>query len=129
MRRLLLGAVAALVAAGALTYWAGEQTEVVVLRTADAAGRRYETKMWAVDHEGDPWVRVANPERAWYRRLLEQPGVELLRNGQARRYTAEPHDTPESAAASGSAASAPSRSRRTALSSDSRRRRTRSSSR
>ena len=38
MRRLLLSAVAALVAAGALTYWAGEQTEVVVLRTVDAGG-------------------------------------------------------------------------------------------
>jgi hypothetical protein len=99
VRRLLLGAVAALVAAGALTYWAGEQTEVVVLRTVDAEGGVHETKMWVVDHAGDPWVRVANPERAWYRRLLEQPGVELLRNAQASRYTAEPHDTPEAAAA------------------------------
>jgi len=99
VRRLLLGAVAALVSAGALTYWAGEQTEVVVLRTVDGAAGVHETKMWAVDHEGDPWVRVANPERAWYRRLLEQPSVELVRNGQAKRYTAEPHDTPEAAAA------------------------------
>jgi hypothetical protein len=94
MRRLLLGAVAALVAAGVLTYWAGEQTEGEL---QDAGV--HETKMWAVDHEGDPWVRVANPEREWYRRLLEQPSVELVRAGQAQRYTAEPHDTPEAAAA------------------------------
>jgi hypothetical protein len=72
---------------------------VVVLRTVGAGGGVHETKMWAVDHEGDAWVRVANPERAWYRRLLERPGVELLRDGQARRCTAEPHDTPEAAAA------------------------------
>ena len=98
MRRLLPWAAAAL-AAAALTYWAGEQTEVVVLRTVDAGGAVHETKMWAVDHEGDPWVRVANPEREWYGRLLAQPGVELLRNGRATRYTAEPHDTPEAAAA------------------------------
>lgn len=99
MRRLLLGALAALALAAVLTYWAGEQTEVVVLRTADAEGRRHETKMWAVDHRGAPWVRVANPERTWYRRLLANPHVELVRAGAATRHTAEPDDTPETAAA------------------------------
>ena len=84
----------ALVAAGVLTWWAGEQTEVVVLRTSDAAGERHETKMWVVDHEGEPWVRVANPERGWYRRLLQSPGVELVRGGTARPFRAEPHDEP-----------------------------------
>ena len=88
-----------LVAAALLTYWAGEQTEVVVLRTLDAAGGAHETKMWAVDLAGEPWVRVANPERAWYRRLLANPRVELLRGGHAEPILAEPRDTPEAAAA------------------------------
>ena len=99
MRRLLLWAAIVLFAVGFGTYWAGEQTEVVLLRTTDAGGGVRETKMWAVDHQGEPWVRVANPERGWYRRLLANPSVELVRNGRAQRCTAEPHDTPEAAAA------------------------------
>jgi uncharacterized protein DUF2255 len=98
VRSLLLWAWIALLAAGAATYWAGEQNEVAVLHTADADGRGYESKVWVVDHQGDPWVRVANPERSWYRHLLENPNVELVRNGQTRRYRAEPQDVPEIAA-------------------------------
>ena len=98
MRRLLLGAFVAIVLVGAVTYWAGEQTEVVVLRTADRDGRRYETKMWAVDHRGEPWVRVANPQREWYRRLLENPSVELVRDGKTTRCSAGPDTTPATAA-------------------------------
>jgi hypothetical protein len=60
---------------------AGEQTEVVVLRTFDEAGAAHDTKMWVVDHEGAPWVRVANPERAWYQRLRARPRATLLRAG------------------------------------------------
>jgi hypothetical protein len=99
VRGLLLWAFSALFAIGALTYWLGEQTEVAVLRTSERDGRRYETKLWVVDYESDPWVRVANPERRWYRRLLEDPSVELVRNGQPKRYRAEPQPTPEVGAA------------------------------
>ena len=111
MRRLLLWAAIVLFAVGFGTYWAGEQTEVVVLRTADAAGRGYETSMWVVDYEGEPWVRVANPERGWYLRLLENPSVELVRNGRARsatrrsrttRPTPSPRSTPRFARSTGS---------------------------
>jgi hypothetical protein len=44
---------------------AGEVTEVTVLRTFDADGGAHETKLWVVDHDGIPWVRVANPQRRW----------------------------------------------------------------
>jgi hypothetical protein len=71
---------------------------VVVLRTLDVRERAHETKMWAVDVAGEPWVRVANPERAWYRRLVANPNVELVRGGRAERYVAEPAPTPEAAA-------------------------------
>ena len=98
MARLLLGVVLLLTLAAAGTYWAGEQTEVAVLRTSDALGRGHETKMWVVDHQGVPWVRVANPERGWYRRLLERPQVELVRAGKTQPCLAEPHDEPEIAA-------------------------------
>ncbi|HXK23777.1 MAG TPA: hypothetical protein VMS55_13980 [Myxococcota bacterium] len=63
MRRTLAFALLALVALGVATYVAGEQIEVVVLRSFDAGGAPFDTKVWAVDYEGDTWVRVANPQR------------------------------------------------------------------
>lgn len=98
MARLLLAAVLLLTLVAAGTWWAGEQTEVVVLRTGDALGRGHETKMWVVDYQGVPWVRVANPERGWYQRLLENPKVELVRAGETRPCLARPYDVPEIAA-------------------------------
>jgi hypothetical protein len=80
MKKVLLaaGALALLVALG--TYVAGEQTEVVVLRTFDPAGAVHETKMWAVDRDGTVWVRVANRGRGgwvdgWYDVLLRHDPV------------------------------------------------------
>lgn len=96
--RLLLGALLLLFLVAVGTYWAGEQGEVAVLRTSDSEGRHFETKMWVVDHAGAPWVRVANPERGWYRRLLAEPRVELVRGGTIHACLARPHDTSEVAA-------------------------------
>ena len=98
MARLVFWLVVIGMAVGAVTYWAGEQTEVAVLRTLDAEGDTYDTKLWVVDYENDPWVRVANPDRDWYQRLRDNPVVELTRYGETRRYRAEPHDVPEIAA-------------------------------
>jgi Uncharacterized protein conserved in bacteria (DUF2255) len=83
-----LGGLLVLVAGA--TYLAGEQTEVVVLRTLDETGTAHATKMWVVDLDGTPWVRVANPRRGWYRRLLANPRVELVRGGAARPMLARP---------------------------------------
>jgi hypothetical protein len=82
-RRISVAALALLALVAAGTYVAGEQVEVVVLRTFDAEGTAHETKMWVVDYGGGPWVRVANPRRAWYQRLLANPEVELVRGGRA----------------------------------------------
>jgi hypothetical protein len=43
-----------------------------------------------VDHDGVPWVRVANPERRWYRRLARNPRAELARGGATRPVLAMP---------------------------------------
>lgn len=94
MRRLLL-VMAVLALVGVATYVAGEQIEVVVLRTWDAEGVSYDTKMWVVDQEGIPWVRVANPKRHWYRRLLDDPRAELIRNQRTIPVVAAPRDTLE----------------------------------
>jgi len=39
-------------------------------------------------------VRVANPGRYWYQRLLAHPDVELVRHGEASARTARPDLTP-----------------------------------
>jgi hypothetical protein len=98
-RRFALAALGALVLAGAATYWAGERTEVVVIRTRDGDGTRYDTKVWVVDHDGAPWVRVANPKRFWFERLSRNPHVELIRGGVAQPVIARVQDRPEARAA------------------------------
>jgi hypothetical protein len=89
-RRLVVGTVAALLLLGLATFVAGERNEVVVLRTKDDAGAVHETKMWCVDHDGAPWVRVANAERHWYRRLVAHPDVDLVRKGETSARVARP---------------------------------------
>ena len=61
------------------TWLAGERTEVAELRTFDAAGRPHDTKLWIVDLEGRPWVRIARPGRSWGEQLRANPEVELTR--------------------------------------------------
>ena len=76
------------------TYLAGEQTEVVRLQTRDETGQPWMTKLWVVDLGDVTWVRVANPQRAWYRRLLANPKVELVRGGRSEPRLAIPDETP-----------------------------------
>ena len=52
--------------------------------------------MWVVDRDGATWVRVANPNRAWYGRLRANPRVELVRGGSSHEMLAIPDESPES---------------------------------
>ena len=99
MKRAALWIVGLVFALALATYIAGEQTEVVVVRSSDADGKIYETKVWAVDYDGSTWVRVANPRRSWYQRLRSNPRAELVRGGSAQAVVAEPHEEPELRAA------------------------------
>lgn len=94
MRRLGVIALASLLIVALATYLAGEQTEVAVLRTFDAGGAVHETKMWVIDVGDLPWVRVANPRRAWYQRLVAEPRVELVRGGRVEARIARPSADP-----------------------------------
>ena len=89
--RILSLVFALLVTAGILTYVAGEMTEVAILRTYDKRGAPHDTKLWVVDYNGTPWVRVGKPQRLWYRRLVRRPSVELLRGPHTYRVTAHAH--------------------------------------
>jgi hypothetical protein len=81
LKRLALIALSALVLLGLGTYLAGERTEVVVLRTYGGDGAPQETKMWVVDYQGVPFVRIGRPGRGWGERAKANPNVELWRKG------------------------------------------------
>ena len=100
MRALRIPSIALLVfvAIAVATYWAGEQIEVVRLLTFDASGTPHETKVWVVDHDGAPWVRVANPERFWYQRIARNPHAVLSRGGVEQDVIARPQDSDETRA-------------------------------
>lgn len=80
---------AALVLFTAVTLIALEGSEVVVLRTYDAAGGGHDTRTWAADQLGAIWIEAANPDRVFLQRVRAQPRVALLRGGEWRRCTAE----------------------------------------
>ena len=69
-----------------------------ILRTFDEDGRIYETRVAVVDDNGTLWIQSAQHFRDWYDRLVRNPEVELIRNGEVRAYHAVPLDTPETEA-------------------------------
>lgn len=77
-----------------LTLLALEGNEVVVLRTGAGQVGRRETRTWIADHDGAVWIEAANPEREFYRQILQNPRVELRRRGALRPYRATAIITP-----------------------------------
>jgi hypothetical protein len=96
--RVLLWVAGILLLIAVATYVAGERTEVVSLRSVDEAGVSHETKLWVVDLDGTPWVRVARPQRNWFERIKEHPEVELVRQGVATPHRALEISDPETRA-------------------------------
>jgi hypothetical protein len=92
----VLGALPLLVAVG--THVAGEQIEVVVLRSFDGEGRGHDTKLWVVDHDGGVWVRARRPHLSWLERIRKNARVELVREGETVPYQAQLVETPEARA-------------------------------
>lgn len=96
MRRLgiALACVAVLGMAYVLAHWALIEIgrEVVVLRTQDAAGGWYETRLWIVDDGGYAWLHGGDSR--WMRNLRERPVVELERAGKTLRYRAHARPGP-----------------------------------
>jgi hypothetical protein len=95
VRNAILGSLAVWAVIVLGTYLAGEQTEVAVLHSRDERGAEFTTKLWVVDLGDVTWIRVANSDRAWYRRLLANPRIELERGGQREAWLAIPDPSPE----------------------------------
>jgi len=83
VRRAVLVLLSAWVLIALGTYLAGEQTEVAVLTTFDPDGAAHDTKMWVVDWQGKPYVRIGRPGRVWGERLKSHPQVVLARAGKS----------------------------------------------
>jgi hypothetical protein len=88
--RILLFLLIAAVALVASVFVASESGEVVVLRTYGEDGRGRDTRLWIIEDKSELWIRAGDPESAWFQRLWLRPFVELTRNGEMRKYEAEP---------------------------------------
>ena len=62
-----------------------------ILRTFDEEGRVHESRLAVVDDGGTLWIQSAHHFRGWYQRLLLNPDVELVRDGEV---SWEPADDP-----------------------------------
>lgn len=69
---------------------AAERVEVVELHTVDAGGEPVTTRLWIVDHEGVPYLRVGADGSGWYSRLSDNGVIELTRGDTRARYQATP---------------------------------------
>ena len=94
-RHLLLLVASLPLVIAASTWIVGEQIEVAVLRTYGSDGHGHDTKLWVVDHQGQPWLRARRQRLSWIERIRQNPRVELVRNGVATPYTATIDDAPE----------------------------------
>ncbi len=80
---------------GAIGYFQPRSETTAVLRTFDEAGNPQETVLSLLDDSGTLWVESGHWFRGWYHRLLINPEVELVRDGEVGAYRAVPVDTPE----------------------------------
>jgi hypothetical protein len=87
--------VGAVLGFGALTLYALEGREVVVLHTHATDGTARRTRTWVADDDGAAWIEAAVPERPFFQQLLAVPEVEVERGGVMRRYRAVPVPNPE----------------------------------
>jgi hypothetical protein len=88
--RTMAGITLLAVAFGGLTWLALESREVVVIRTRRADQGVRETRIWIAEAEGAWWLEAASPESDWYRDVLADPHIEIVRGGRTVSLLARP---------------------------------------
>jgi hypothetical protein len=90
-----IAALTGLCAAYLLAHWALIEVgrEVIVLRTQEADGGWFETRLWIVDDGDVSWLHGADSR--WMHNLEARPTVEIERAGETHRYQAEPVPCPQ----------------------------------
>ena len=64
-----------------------------VLRSFDESGASKDTVLSLLDDDGQLWVESGHWFRGWYHRVVANPDIELVRDGQPSPYRAVPLDT------------------------------------
>jgi len=68
--------------------------EVVAVRTLDADGKPYDSRVWVVDVDGRAYLRTGNANARWLANLRVRPTVTVTRAGETRTYLATPVEDP-----------------------------------
>ncbi len=76
-------------------YFQPQQPGTIVLRSFDESGAPQDTVLSLLDDDGQLWVESGHWFRGWYHRVVANPDIELLRDGQPSPYRAVPLDTPQ----------------------------------
>ncbi|MXZ71170.1 MAG: DUF385 domain-containing protein [Acidobacteria bacterium] len=71
-------------------YFQPESPDTLVLTTVDADGAAFDRVLQALHTDGQLYVAVNHWPRAWYRRALANPRVQVTRDGETRNYLAVP---------------------------------------
>ncbi len=79
-----------MVAAILVTALGFDEGEVWNLHTVGEQGAEYETQVWMVEVDGQPFLRSGDPGSRWLERIGHEPRVILERTGDERRYLAVP---------------------------------------
>ena len=79
---------------GAIGYFQPQSGTTAVLRSFDASGQPKNTVLGLLDDDGQLWVESGHWFRGWYKRVLANPEVELVRDGESAPYRAVPVDSP-----------------------------------
>ncbi len=79
---------------GAIGYFQPQSGTTAVLCSFDASGQSKNTVLGLLDDDGQLWVESGHWFRGWYKRVLANPEVELVRDGESAPYRAVPVDSP-----------------------------------
>ncbi len=73
-----------------LGYFQPEAPGTLVITTVDADGDSHDRVLSGLESDGRSYVAVNHWPRAWYRRVLEHPNVQINRGGKTEDYLATP---------------------------------------
>ena len=71
----------------AMTY-VGISGEVVYVTTTDAAGAKFKTPLWVVEHDDHLWLRAGSQDSTWLERIRTHPRIEVQRGEKTTAYDA-----------------------------------------
>ncbi len=79
-------------------YFQPADETTLVITTRDDSGAASDRVLSSIDYDGQLYVAANHWPRAWYRQALENPQVQVTRNGETGDYLAVPVEGAEHAA-------------------------------